>query len=275
MNPTRAMTPKMPMPTSVGPQPLAGPSINAYTTHPRPIASADAPATSMEWSAFGSRDSGTWRSVNTNATRDERQVDEEHRAPRHRLDQPAAEEGPDRAGDAAEAGPRTDRGAAVARAERGRDDREAAGHEQRGGDPLDGARGDERDGRRREAADQGRGPERDETDEEELPAAEAVAERAADHEERPEGEQVGVEDPLEPGEVGVEVLGDRGERGVHHAAVEEGDPRPEHRRGDHPTAGGGPGAERARRRGRGAGRAIRGVGHRASLAGQPAVAHFR
>ncbi len=226
MNPTRAMTPKIPMPISVGPQPLAGPSINAYTTHPRPIASADAPATSMEWSALGSRGLGDVAERQHERDRDERQVDEEHRAPRHRLDQPAAEEGPDRAGDAAEPRPRADGGAAIAGAERGGDDREAAGHEQRGGDPLDGACGDERDGRRREAADQGRGPERDETDEEELPASEAVAERAADHEERSESQQVGVEDPLESGEVGVEVLGDRGERGVHHAAVEEGDPDP-------------------------------------------------
>ncbi len=103
------------MPISVGPQPLAGPSIKAYTTHPRPIASADAPATSMEWSAVGSRDSGTWRSVNTNAIATSgRLMKNTARHDTDSINQPPRN-GPDRAGDAAEAGPRTDRGAAVAR----------------------------------------------------------------------------------------------------------------------------------------------------------------
>ena len=94
--------------------------------------------------------------------------------------------------------------------------------------PWTNAGGDQGDDVRRQAAQQrGRG-ERDEAVDEHLAPAEAVAERSAEHEERAQGEQVAVEHPLQTGEVGVEVLGDRRQRGVDDAAVEEHDARPEH-----------------------------------------------
>ena len=75
----------------------------------------------------------------------------------------------------------------------------------------------------------------DQADDEDLAAAVAVAERPAEHEQRPEREQVPGEHPLEVAEVGVQVAGDGGERGVHDRAVEERHPRAEHRGGDHPA----------------------------------------
>ena len=166
----------------------------------------------------------------------DRQVDEEDGAPRHRLDQPTAEERPGSGGDTAQATPRSDRGAAIFHAERRRDDREAARHEERRGRALDATRRDEGDDAGCEAAEQGRDPERHETDQEHLAPAEAVAERSADHQQRAEREQVAVQHPLETREVGVEVAPDGRQRGGDDAPVEEGDPRPEHRGRDHPAA---------------------------------------
>ncbi len=81
-----------------------------------------------------------------------------------------------------------------------------------------------------------RGRERDQPDEEDPAAPVAVAERATEHEERAEREQVAGEHPLQVAEVGVQVVGDGRERGVDDRAVEERDPRAEHRGGDDPAA---------------------------------------
>ena len=92
-----------------------GPSISAYTTPARPTVSSALPTTSRCAPACSSRDSGTWRIAISDRDRRDRQVDDEHPAPRHRVDEVAAEERPDRGGDAAEARPRADGAAAVRR----------------------------------------------------------------------------------------------------------------------------------------------------------------
>ena len=71
---------------------------------------------------------------------------------------------------------------------------------------------------------------------EDLAAPVAVAQRAAEHEERAQREEVAREDPLEVGQVGVQVVGDGRQRGVDDGAIEERDPRAEHRGGDDPAA---------------------------------------
>ena len=52
---------------------------------------------------------------------------------------------------------------------------------------------------------------------------------------RAEREHVPVDDPLLSGEPGIEVTRDGRQRDVHDGAVEEGDPRTEHSRGDQPS----------------------------------------
>ena len=73
----------------------------------------------------------------------ERHVEEEHRAPAHVLDQPAADDRADRGGDRAESRPRADRAPALGVVERRADDREAARHEERRADALQRAAGDQ------------------------------------------------------------------------------------------------------------------------------------
>ena len=63
--------------------------------------------------ACSSRDSGTWRSAIHDRDGGDRQVDHEHPAPRHRVDEAPAEERPEGGGDAAEPRPRADGPAAV------------------------------------------------------------------------------------------------------------------------------------------------------------------
>ena len=58
------------------------------------------------------------------------------------------------------------------------------------------------------------------TDREEPATTEAVGQRAGRQHDGGERERVGVDDPLEAGEAGVEVGGDVGQRGVHDRDVE-------------------------------------------------------
>ena len=138
----------------------------------------------------------------------------------------------------------------------GLQDRQAARRQQRAADALHRAGGHQRLDVRREPAGQGRHGEPDGADDEDPPAAEAVAQRAAEQDQRGEGQRVGVDRPLQPGHAGVQVLADLGQRDVHDRGVDEGQPRPEHRGGQHP-----PGPRLAERQpGRRGGRRG-GVGH--------------
>ena len=84
----------------------------------------------------------------------DRHVDEEDPAPRRDLHEPAADERADRGHDAAEPGPRADRGGPVVAVKAGFEYREAAGCDHRGADALQRARRDERAGVRRGRAEQ-------------------------------------------------------------------------------------------------------------------------
>ena len=127
------------------------------------------------------------------------------------------------------------------------------GHQQRAADALQGPGQGEPGGRGREGAEDRGHREGDEADHEHPPPPVAVAQRAAQEQEAGQRHQVAVEDPLQAGQVGVEVAADGGQGDVDDAAVEEGDPRPEHRGGDHPPTGRSSGAQR--------------LGHAASLPG--------
>ena len=84
--------------------------------------------------------------------------------------------------------------------ERRRDDREAPGDEERAGRALQRARGDERAGVRRDAAQQRRDDEAGEPADEDAASSEDVAEVAAEQEQRAERDEVAVERPLQAGD---------------------------------------------------------------------------
>ena len=67
-------------------------------------------------------------------------------------------------------------------------------------------------------------------DREHAPLAEEVAERAADQDQRAEREQVGVRDPLLPGEAAAQVLADGRQSDVDRGRVQARDERPHDRR---------------------------------------------
>src|SRR3954454_22498319 len=102
-------------------------------------------------------------------------VEEEDRLPGDVLDEEAADDGADREGHGADAGPRADRLAALLRREGVGDDRQRRGHHERGADALGGAAGDEPGAALREADEGARQAEGDDAEEEHLAAAEDVA----------------------------------------------------------------------------------------------------
>ena len=75
----------------------------------------------------------------------------------------------------------------------------------------------------------------DGADDEDPPPAEPVGQRAAEQDERGERQRVAVERPLQPGEVGAQVLADPGERDVDDGRVEHRQAGAEHRRQEHPA----------------------------------------
>jgi hypothetical protein len=113
-------------------------------------------------------------------------------------------------------------------------ERQAAGYEQGRAHSLEGAGGDEGLGRRRDAAQRRRRRECSDADHEHATASVLVAERASEEQECRERHEIGVEHPLEVGEVGVQVLRDRRKRDVDDRAVEERDPRAQDRCDEHP-----------------------------------------
>ena len=170
--------------------------------------------------------------------RRQRQVDVEHQPPGDGADQPAAEERPDRGGDAAEPGPGADSPRAVIGGERRLQDRQAARGEQRRAHALQRAGGDQDSGAGRQAADERGDREPYRADHEDLPAAVRVTERAAEQQHPGQGERVAVHDPLHAGDRRVEILADRGQRDADDGRVERGDARAEDGGRQHPAAGG-------------------------------------
>ncbi len=176
--------------------------------------------------------------------RREGDVDEEDQPPRHRVDQVAAEEGPDGTGDPGEPGPGADGPAAVIGMEGRRDDGEAPRDQERRSPALHDAGGDERTrGGGQPAHHRGR-RKRHESPEEDLLPSDEVTEAAAEQQQRREADEVPVEDPLEAARAGAEVVVYRRQRHVDDRAVEERDARSEHGGEQHPSGGRGPETDR-------------------------------
>ena len=109
------------------------------------------------------------------------------------------------------------------------DDGQRARGQQRAEDALQGAPGDEHLDRRGQRADDADDAEAGHAEREDPPLAVEVAERAADEDERAEREQIGVGDPLLPGEAAAEVALDGRQRDVDGGRVERRDERAEDR----------------------------------------------
>ena len=163
-----------------------------------------------------------------------RQVDEEDRAPARGIDEPAAGQRAERAGDGAGRGPGAD-GPAARLAAEGRPEQGQAGRHQEGraqalqhagreqGREAGGEGAGQRGGRKhRHAGEEGA-----------LPAP-AVAGDAAEEDEGAERQQVGVDEPGDRSAAGAEVMLDGWQADVDHRAVDEGQARAEDGRGQGP-----------------------------------------
>ncbi len=218
-----------------------GPSISAYDDAAEAERQRSPPrAKSIERSARSRRAlSGTWRMRHDDRRGDERQVDEEHQAPRHRVDQPAAEERPDRGRHAAEPRPRADRAASVV----GWNDAEMIarlpGTSSAAATPCTQRAAISIARRRRDpAAAATPTPNPSQADHEHACAARTgrrASRRARATTRASAGSPVSTH--CRSARSGVEVAADRGERGVDDGAVEERDARAEHRGGDDPPPG--------------------------------------
>ena len=204
----------------------------------------------------------------------EREVDDEDQAPRHGVDQPAADERTERGDDRAQARPRPDGSGPVAGPERGRDHGQAPRHQQGRRRALQQAGDDEEVGRRRRRAQRRRHGEPREADDEHPPAAVEVAEGTAEDEQGAEGQQVGRQDPLELREAGAEVGRDRGQGRVDDRRVEEGHAGAEDGGGEDPAALGRPQSDGGAddRQGRGGDDALDGTARQPARTGRPGQA---
>jgi hypothetical protein len=163
-------------------------------------------------------------------------VDQEDPPPADVVDDPAAEQGPDRGRDAPQTGPLADHVAAVRLAERALDHRQAARGQQGRTDSLDQPRHDELPGALGDPAEHRGHGEPGDPHHEHPPPPEVVTQRPADQDQAGERQQVGVGHPLELGDRGVQVRADVAQCDVDHRAVEHRHPRPEHRGREHPPA---------------------------------------
>jgi hypothetical protein len=167
----------------------------------------------------------------------EREVDEEHQAPGGDLDEPAAKERPDGAGQTGKPRPGADRTHPVLGGERRLQDRQRPGRQQGGADSLQGPGRDQEADARGEPAQQRRQREPRHADDEDPAPAEAVAKRSAEQDERGERQRIGVDRPLQRGGARVELLADAREGDVDDGAVDEGQSRPQNRREQDPAPG--------------------------------------
>ena len=221
-----------------GSAPLPGASISAYVVPARPSPTRAAPGDvepPVRHRVAGLGDVAAGHHHHEDA---EREVDQEDRPPRHRIDQIAAQQRPDRGRHAAQARPGADRACTITGPEARLDHREAAGRQQRSADALQQPREDQHLGVRCDRAQQRGGGEHADPDHEDAAAPEAVAQRPAEQDQRRERQQVAVEHPLQVAGGRVEVTTDVGQRDVDHGAVEEGEAGPQDGDGQHPVTGG-------------------------------------
>jgi len=168
--------------------------------------------------------------------RGHRDVDQEDRPPAAGLQQPPAQEGRDRGGDPAEAGPCPDRAGAVAWGEGRLDDRQAGRCHQRAADTLHSPRGYQPSDAGRGRAQHRRQREPAQADQEHPPPPPPVAERAGQQDQRGQGQRVARDGPLQCPEAGVQVPSDRGQRDGDHRGVDPRHRRPRDHPCDHPPA---------------------------------------
>ena len=207
-------------------QPSSLPRSSARISRNRPPVSVSRPPKSTR-RAIASLDSDDVGAGDRQAGEAERDVDEEDPAPAQAAGQRAADERADGEGGAdrgAVGGQRT--AALLGARERVGQQRERDGEHDRAADALHRTGGVEEGDVAGHGAEQRRDGEERQAIGEQAAAAEAVGQRAGGEHGRGEGEGVGVDDPLQAVEVGVEVTGDLGERGV-----DDGDVEHEHRGG--------------------------------------------
>ena len=150
----------------------------------------------------------------------DRDVQPEDPVPGDPVDDRAADDRADRDREAGEPAPRSEVGTALLRRDLGGEDRQRQRRHDRGADALERARDDQHVRAAGERREHGRdGEQRHPEDEEEL-ASVAVAERGAGEQQDCERQRVGVHDPLEARETGVQVLPDHRQRGDHDEVVE-------------------------------------------------------
>ena len=148
-------------------------------------------------------------------------------APADRVDQPAARERADRAGDGAGRRPGADGAAARFAVEGGAEQGEAGGHEERGADALGDARSEQhREARCQRTAERCQ-REHQHAGEQGALAAPTVAGDAAEQDQRAERQQVGVDEPGDRGAARAEIVLDRRQADVDDGAVDEGQARAE------------------------------------------------
>ncbi len=126
--------------------------------------------------------------------------------------------------------------APVLLSERRLEDRQTPGGEQGATDALEGARRHENSDVGREPAQQRRGGEPHDADDEHPSPAETVTRGASEQDERGQRQRVGVDRPLETGEVRAQVLADHRERHVDHRGIEEGHAGAENRGREDPAS---------------------------------------
>ncbi len=154
----------------------------------------------------------------------DRDVDQEDRRPARAVHQEAAEQRAERHADPDDAAPDADGLGALARLGEGVGD-DGHGHrvEHRAADRLQRAERDQPPEAGRETARQGAQDEEHQPGLEDPAAADAVGDGAGEHQQRGQHQGVGVDDPLEAGGGGVQILLDRRERDVHDGVVQADD----------------------------------------------------
>ena len=150
----------------------------------------------------------------------DRDVDEEDPAPVEVFGDEPADEGADRKSERRGSGPDADRGPTLTRRKRGRDDRERRRVHEGGTCSLqDTSRDEHLPGAREPAEERGAG-EDDNSDDEDQPTAIGVCDLAADEHQCGERQRIARDDPLELGEIRIEIALDRRQRNVHDGVVE-------------------------------------------------------
>ena len=208
------------------PQPSGLPRIRPKISRKRASEKVTRPGTSIGSGSLA-KTLTILRSVRTIAADPDRDVDEEDPLPAEALGDDAADQRPDRDGAADRRAPDAERRRPVFAVELLADQGQRGGEHPGAADPLQAA-GEVEQGRVLGDAAEERGEGEDpEADREDAPAPEPVAERAGGEQEGGEGQRVGVDDPLQAGEAGVEFALD-----VRQGDVDDGDVEQQHERRD-------------------------------------------